>query len=350
MSTMINKGTYGSIFHPSINVCNGTIENDPDGEKYITKIQKMDDANTEIKIGDIIKTIPHYAHFFSPIESSCVINTQSINYELIKKCKIMQNELAEFANNNTYSSSKIRYVGKYTLDEYIKTIQDDATKHAKIYNTHLHLLDALEKLLQHNIIHFDLKTNNIIIDDIQSIPIIIDFGLSNVITPLLENASPPPPSEPHFFVDYYAYDFWCIDVYIMANIEHEKLFYKQSMVTKQSLDLLLHNFKTPFFNHFLNEQEIRTFERDYYIYFSKYISNNQTWQELFTDLLQFYKTWDNYSISMCYLFICKNHMKDANPKLQAYIALLKTSILSMPNKRMSPEEFRNKLMDILAKP
>jgi len=352
MTTLIQKGTYGSIFHPSINVCNGTLENDPDGEKYITKIQKMDDANSEIQIGDIIKTIPYYTHFFSPIESACVINTRSINYELIKNCKIMQNDLAEFAIDNTYSSSKIRYVGKYTLDEYIKTIHDKTDQCAKIYNTHLHLLDAIQKLLHHNIIHFDLKSNNVMFDDIQSIPIIIDFGISNVITPLLENnAHMPftplskPPSSPHFFVDYYAYDFWCIDVFIMANIEYEKHFYKQSMVTKKSLDLLLHDFKTPFFNRFLTEQEIRAFDRDCYNYFSKYINNNQTWQELFTDLLQFYKTWDNYSLSMCYLYICKNFAD--HPQLNEYITLLKTTILSMPNKRMTIEDFRIKLMDVL---
>jgi serine/threonine protein kinase len=347
MITLIQKGSYGSIFYPSINVCNGTLENDIDSKHYITKIQKLEDANSEIEIGNIIKTIPYYTHFFSPIESSCTINTKSISYELIKKCKIMQNELSEFEKDNIYSSSKIRYVGKHTLDEYIKTLPNDTTKHTKIYNTHLHLLEALEKLLHHNIIHFDLKGDNIMFDDIQSIPIIIDFGISNVITPLLENTSP---SKPHFFVDYYSYDYWCIDVFMMANIEHENQFYKQSIVTKQSLDLLLYNFKTPFFNRFLTEQEIRAFDRDYYIYFSKYANNNQTWQELFTDLLQFYKTWDNYSISMSYLRICKNHMKDTNPKLQEYIALLKTTIVSMPNKRMTPEAFRTQLLDILEKP
>jgi len=345
MTTLIQKGAYGTIFHPSINVCNGNIENDPDGEKYITKIQTMEDANSEIEIGNIIKTIPYYTHFFSPIESSCVINTKSIKYELIKKSKIMQNEFAEFNNNNTYSSSKIRYVGKHTLDEYIKTLPNDNARYTKIYNTHLHLLDALQKLLQTNIIHFDLKTDNIVFDDIQSIPIIIDFGISNVITPLLEN---PPPEKTTFFVDYYAYDYWCIDVFIMANIEHEKQFYRQSLVTKQSLDLLLHNFKTPFFNRFLTEQEIRAFERDYYIYFLKYVNNNQTWHELFTDLLQYYKTWDNYSLSMCYLYICRNQVKTT--KIKEYISLLKTNILSMPNKRMMPEEFRTKLLDILATP
>jgi hypothetical protein len=66
---------------------------------------------------------------------------------------------------------------------------------------------------------------------------------------------------------------------------------------------------------------------------------------LFTDLLQFYKTWDNYSLSMCYLYICKNFAD--HPQLNEYITLLKTTILSMPNKRMTIEEFRIKLMDVL---
>lgn len=341
MTSLINKGTYGRIFYPGIDICSDEKQDTSDSEKYITKIQKIDDSEDEIKIGKIIKTIPYYTQFFSPIESACIVNTKSINYNLIKSNAIMQNDFGEFASETTYSSSKIRYVGKYTIHDYIKLAQDG--KHKKIYDTHLHLLTALEKLLEKNIIHFDLKTTNIMFDDIQSIPIIIDFGISNVITPLLEN--PGKTEGKKFFIDYNAYDYWCIDVYMMSNIAYEKLFYSTSKITKQHLDTILYNFKTSLHKYTITEQEIRTFERDYHIYFSKYINNNQTWQELFTDLLQYNKTWDNYSLSMCYLRICKNIPK--GPKLNEYITLLKQNVLAMPNKRLSIADFRNKLLNII---
>jgi serine/threonine protein kinase len=337
MSKMISEGTYGSIFYPSINLCNedATTEN----EKYITKIQKSANSHDEITIGEIIKTIPFYSHFFSPIETSCIVSPKSINYEIVKKSKIMQNDFHELDTEHSYTSSKIRYVGKYTIDQYIKTLEDDA-KNKKIYNTHLHLLDALDKLLEKNIIHFDLKPDNIMFDEIQSIPIIIDFGLSQVITPLLENANPEVVK--HFFVDYNVYEYWCVDIHIMSNIAHEKIFYRDSLVKKNHLDRLLQDFKTPFYNYFFTREELRGFERDFTIYFSKYV-NNYTWNELFNELLTYYKTWDNYSLSMSYLYVIKDNRKVHDN----YKNLLKTNLLAMPNKRMTTEEFRNQLKQLL---
>jgi hypothetical protein len=125
------------------------------------------------------------------------------------------------------------------------------------------------------------------------------------------------------------------------------MFYIDSKITKHNLDTLLYNFKKSLHNYTITEQEIRAFERDYHTYFSKYITNNQTWQDLFTDLLQYNKTWDNYSLSMCYLHICKNIDKD--PILNEYITLLKHNVLAMPNKRLSIQDFRSKLLEIISR-
>lgn len=337
MTTLINEGTYGSIFYPSINLSN---EDTSDAEKYITKIQKSANSHDEITIGEIIKSIPFYSHFFSPIESSCIVSPKTINYEAVKKSKVMRNDFHELDTDDTYTSSKIRYVGKYTIDEYIKSV-DDENKHKKLYNTHLHLLDALDKLLEKKIIHFDLKTNNVIFDDIQSIPIIIDFGLSQVISPLID-AMDKKNIAKNFFVDYKAYEYWCIDVHIMANIAHEKMFYRNSLVKKIYLDKLIQDFKTPFIYYFFTREEIREFERDFTIYFSKYI-DNYTWNDLFNELLHYYNTWDNYSLSMSYLYIIKNNKNiDEN-----YRILLKKNILAMPNRRMTTNEFRSQLKELL---
>lgn len=336
MTTMITEGTYGSIFYPSINLCN---EDTSDAEKYITKIQKSANSHDEITIGEIIKTIPFYDHFFSPIESSCIVSPKSINYDIIKKSKIMKNDFHELDTEHSYTSSKIRYVGKYTIDEYIKTI-DDENKHKKLYNTHLHLLDALDKLLEKQIIHFDLKTNNIMFDEIQSIPIIIDFGLSQEIKPILNTIDKE--LTKNFFVDYNAYEYWCIDIHIMANIAHERMFYRDSLVKKIHLDRLLQEFKTPFIHYFLTREEVRIFERDFILYFSKY-ADVYTWNDLFTELLDYYNTWDNYSLSMCYLYVIKDHKNiDEN-----YKKLLKKNILAMPNRRMTTNEFRQQLRELL---
>ena len=48
----------------------------------------------------------------------------------------------------------------------------------KVLQTHIYLLNALDKLNRKGIIHFDIKYDNIVYDQTLQAPIIIDFGLS----------------------------------------------------------------------------------------------------------------------------------------------------------------------------
>ena len=173
----INKGTYGCIFHPSINTCNGNMQNERDGEQYITKLQSVNSDSFEIEISNKIKSIPNYEHFFAPVISSCEVTPNRINYNLIKTCKYMQNDFSEITSEKKYISSKIRYVGKDSIEKYISKIKNPVEK---IINMHLYLLDAIKLLQVNHIIHLDLKPDNILFDEIQSVPVIIDFGLSNM--------------------------------------------------------------------------------------------------------------------------------------------------------------------------
>ena len=49
------------------------------------------------------------------------------------------------------------------------------------------IMDSIQLLIQHKIVHYDLKENNILIEKIQQLPYIIDFGLSIDIERLLEH-------------------------------------------------------------------------------------------------------------------------------------------------------------------
>lgn len=52
---------------------------------------------------------------------------------------------------------------------------------------YIHILKGIKLLLENNVVHYDIKGDNILFDEIKEIPIIIDFGLSININKLNMN-------------------------------------------------------------------------------------------------------------------------------------------------------------------
>ena len=81
-----------------------------------------------------------------------------------------------------------RQVKKYRLmskeDE-----QDTSSFHllSVVCDLYERINDSIQILIKYNIVHYDLKENNILIENIQQLPYIIDFGLSIDVTRLLEH-------------------------------------------------------------------------------------------------------------------------------------------------------------------
>lgn len=342
MTSFIDNGSHGCIFHPSVNACDGDIKTEPDSKTHITKIQKYESAITEIQIGKKIQQIPFYSHYFAPVIHHCEIKVTGINYELIRQCKIMQDDFSHYLDGDKYMSSKIRYVGKYPIHKYIQSISNKQQRLRKIFNTHLHLLTACQKLIDNSITHFDLKPANIMFDEVQSIPIIIDFGISTIIPNSLTMTNST--SHKNFFVTNSTYDYWCLDIFMLSHIAFEELFYANSIVTQNHLNTLFEQFQTNTLKYQVTPQELRSFAIEYRNYFSKYVVQHKTWMELYNDIIIYNNTWDNYALSMCYLNICsKIHSSD--PILTKYTEYLKKNvILAMPKERKTLQEVRDYIM------
>ena len=58
-----------------------------------------------------------------------------------------------------------------------------------LIDCYTHLLNALLILSDNNIVHYDLKNDNILYDSVKQQPIIIDFGLSINMKPILKICS-----------------------------------------------------------------------------------------------------------------------------------------------------------------
>lgn len=343
------SGEYGYIFHPSIHVDNGMIHED-ESEQYITKIQKdHNDTLCEIEIGNIIQSLPHCEHYYAPIVSSeevYISPSTGFTHKIRDKYK---------PKNSIYISNKIRYVGQNNIEYYLTKSGTTLYPVKKILNTHLHLLDAIENLQTKNIIHMDLKCNNIMWDDIQHIPIIIDFGLSRIMD--LEN----PQVNKDFFISYENYEYWCIDIYIISQIVHDPSLSLQDDVNLQTLKQMYNTFLNNAHIRLLGKRELRKMEIEYTNYFSKYA--HKTWGQLVYQLLRCYTSWDNYSLSIIYLYVITKSLKpigisrdteesrrlgERDEMLRGYLAFLQEILIITPDKRPTPQQTRAQLLQMFS--
>lgn len=384
-SEFLAKGTYGCVFYPSINACSGKIEDDIDSDHYITKIQIYIPQETdEMLIGQQLQSLPLYDHYFAPVVKSCKINTVNMDYNLVKTCTTMQNELGELNTTSAYVSNKIRYVGKEPISKYMQTLSKTPQKlYCKLVNTHLHILDALQILASEHIVHFDIKPPNIMYDDIQNVPIIIDFGLSRVITPLLSPEFSPSRNAKlmqHTFVSYDTYDYWCIDIYILSNIGLKTLLKPHAQVSEGQIKALLRGFITPNFLAILSGDDVYQFKKGIIHYFLPFIQQKQTWLDVFRVLIQNYAKWDNYSTALTYLYTyikakpntvkysgrgtegVRGHFREQSlsefkssrdirrepVELQQYLSILKNIVIAMPDERPLPEETQQTIQELFA--
>jgi serine/threonine protein kinase len=309
------QGTYGCIFHPGI-TCDGHTED----IKYVSKIQKTSEENTnEIQIGEIIKTIDNYDLYFAPIISSCELEIAKIKNDDIEKCEIMKEKVGAFRSN------KIRFVGKKDVFDYL------SENPTGIKRVHSHLLEALRILSSKNIVHYDLKYNNIMYDEINHIPIIIDFGLSHQY---------PFDMNTHFYVYSPGYEPWTIDI-AMASYIQDNPNSINSKIYMEKIDEILNEYveKNPMFKLF-TKPTIKKWLSEHHEFFKKYEEKQITWNELCIELCKYYKTWDNYALSIIILKIM-NKVKPNEPK---YTKLLKDIIKSTPDKRLTVESTQTKLL------
>ena len=331
---LIEEGGYGCVFYPGIN-CQGTKQN----PNFITKIQKINNPlKNEIMISEKIRNIKGYIKYFAPIITTCPVKLTKYNNRELHKCEKIQN--VPKSQIYKYVSSKIRYLGKLNIGDYIKSHSME-----DIFDTHVYLLKGLNVLNQNGIIHFDIKYNNIMFDKKLKVPIIIDYGLS-IYKPYLT-----PNNYTKTFFIFMTYTYWCIDIlicnYIFQKIKYERS--KTSKITKDELDMIYSTFISGIYNgetisNYLFELEIipktsyANFKQKYESYFNKYIG--KPWFNLYEELIKFSSTWDNYSLSMVYLIEINNMYQtrrtiyDQNDSVyNDYLKILETIAFSMPDER-----------------
>jgi hypothetical protein len=322
---LLSRGTYGCIFKPAL-TCKGGI----DQENFITKVQRQSSlSNREVTISEKIKKIPHYNEYFAPILKTCTISVANISGDEIKKCDFMK-------NNKKIISNTLRYVGKNTLEEYF--IQLLRTKPAlyveTVYDSFFYLLKSIRALFTNGIVHFDMKENNIMYDERQNIPIIIDFGIS-FETSMIQNHL-----DEVFYTEGFDYPPWCFEIAMCSHIVNSDKKMEEKIHIEKMKEKVLFFIKSNGIFGLFTETE----RKEYITKLNHYIENHGrfTYKEFIHELCKSMDSWDIYALAVIYMKILYiTHTDEFTPR---FVQLLKDMIFAAPNER---SKLCKKIEDVL---
>ena len=326
MSKLLSQGSFGCVYYPSLN-CQGKPELT---KEYLSKLQKKDfNSENEKNIGKkIIEKIPDYKKFFVPILSVCDINISEIDDRELKKCNVVKKN-----EDSPFELQKMKYVKSKSVLSFIDTSTNPRKIIFNIIELYTFLLHSIELLANNEIVHFDLKNNNILFGLQANTPLIIDFGISIDMSKLINKATRNQYLGEYFYVYAPQYYIWPLEVHFINFLVHVK-----PVATKQDIQELCQKFVSenkglesfsPQFKHRYYERAVS--------FLSKY-ANHTSKDVVIAELLGHYKTWDNYTLSVMYLNILSAVFKDKFPKksfISHFAELLTLNIHPNPAKRHS---------------
>ena len=282
MSKLLSQGGFGCVFYPAFN-CSGKVVT---SNNIVSKLQ-LDTfhAHNEVYIGSRIKQIPNYNLYFLPVISSCSIGIGLLNKKYIEKCKIVSNK------DPNYLLLELPYVKNISFPELFLDLSHTSRYLFLIFiETFRYLITSIEHLLKKNIVHYDLKEDNILYSVKYENPILIDFGISIPMDKL--NTSK---LKEYFYVYAPDYYIWPLEVHVINFLINKKDKLLLQDIEDMVETYVSHNSALQIFS--------KEFKRRYKIMcidiLKKYENVNKN--IIIKELLTYYKTWDLYSLSILYL-------------------------------------------------
>jgi serine/threonine protein kinase len=319
---MLASGGYGCVFSPAIN-CDGS---QLISKKYVSKLQVYNKyAIREIKIGKKITQITGYNTHFVPIIKHCSVQLGEIEDKDKGRCEIFKKK-----SSKKFTTMKMPFVNGTDFIDFMIKHKDNKFIVNKLIFSYNHLLSSINKLIQNNILHFDLKGTNILFDYDSKLPLIIDFGLSSIIdiTDISDNQM-----KEIFYIfgaDYYV---WPLEVHYIAYLINENPNPTEdniSDIVKEYVDNnkgLIKNFSPSFIKKYKEKCLAQL----------KYYNSLQTFEKRKKYIMSFWTTFDNYSLSIMYLkfihFINTNGYSD-NKFIIHFSELLLQNIDPNPENRL----------------
>lgn len=352
---LLSQGAYGCIYKPGM-TCKGA----PTTSKmYVSKLQKMNrTAANEIAIGRIVAGIPGYQSMYAAIVQSCPVHLTDIAPVYLKQCKVAHD--ATGADKDQFTLNKIKYAGSETLESYLDrraaTPESFVPKFAEM---HLYLLRSLRLLNKAQVVHFDLKENNVVYDADAHVPMLIDFGLSIDVRALLAPHPKPEMYASAFYVYYDKYPPWCLEIVLCSYLIQTKVAGKNWMTTKVVAADLLRIVDSYYAANAVilaiaarNKDAVGKSRLAWRTTVSTL--NGLSGKAVVDKLIRTWASWDSFGISVVFLFLWDRFALDAklgetDPTLAGrYYAHLANIVLSLPDARPTAGAAHEALFDLLS--
>ena len=162
---LLDTGTYSCIFDPPLKCRGAKSKVQKTNERMISKLMMDEEADVEWAISEKIRKIPLWKNYFSVSETICHLDPKQTDPDLKTKCQVIKHIAPE-----QLRVLQMPFAGKPVYNHTIPANFD-------LIAFMTHILEAGSLLLLANIIHFDLHSGNILIDN-HEVPRIIDFNLS----------------------------------------------------------------------------------------------------------------------------------------------------------------------------
>ena len=220
---LIASGTYGCVFSPSLDC-----ENNRSSKLYVSKV--IDKIDQEDEFDNIVgfnlsKLDPDMNLFIYPEEPLCNLVDFDFAREDIYKCRNIKKKIKNIDKNNKklaietineeLSIINFREGGKELYDVRVTGSQKKRKiKTYKLLSSILNLFYGIKVLSDNNIVHRDIKPQNILFDGEKLR--LIDFGLSINFTNILDSFSDK--------ISKAKYPYWSIEYNIMYDLLAKKIF------------------------------------------------------------------------------------------------------------------------------
>lgn len=281
-SVLLSQGGYGCVYYPSID-CLGK-----QNEKYVSKVQANDEtAQWEVMMGEKIKTIPNFKQFFIPVVDNCEIEST-----ILEKDKVDLSQCQPIKKHNELLVLKLPYVEYYSGHEYLK-IKNPNTIFSSLMNHYLHILKSISLLLNKDLVHYDLKSDNLLRDKNSDNIYMIDFGLTLDMSLFHKDKL-----KDYFYVfapDYHVYSY---DIHILcyfASSQHSM----DEKITKAHIESITNQtINAHIFNSFFSAEFMKNYHKKCLVYGYSLVGKTKGEIIQMMTTKDYYKTWDNYSLSV----------------------------------------------------
>ena len=197
---VIGEGTYGCAIYPSLTCGNKQLNY----ENKISKIMLDTDAVQELNEYETIGNIDRDHNYYLGKPTRCIVKNTNSNLEAIAKCKNGRN----FLDNLRKSALLVMNFGGGNLEDFAKVLKSREKSPVNTKKMHDFWIEAhrlllgVKVFLDNDILHHDLKPQNIVYNEAENRINFIDFGMMTSISSTIQTCKN---SRNHYSIFHWSY-------------------------------------------------------------------------------------------------------------------------------------------------